>query len=110
MLKRNFDMNELNLADVNLGMRIIRTFDGNVLTQSHSVEKVLNRFNAIDSVSTKTPIELNIHLSKNQGEPIAQEDYVRFIGCIMYLTNCSRPNIACVVNKLSRYTSNPRRE
>ncbi|XP_047947314.1 secreted RxLR effector protein 161-like [Salvia hispanica] len=28
----------------------------------------------------------------------------------MYLTNCTRPDIACAVNKLSRYTSNTSKE
>ena len=110
MLKRNFDMKDMGLADVILGMKILRTFDGIILTQSHYVEKILKKFNPYDGVPVKTSIELGIHLSKNKGEPVAQEEYARVSGCIMYLTNCTRPKIACAVNKLSRYTSNPSKE
>ncbi|KAL8523146.1 hypothetical protein ACS0TY_013206 [Phlomoides rotata] len=28
----------------------------------------------------------------------------------MYITNCTRPDLACSVNKLSRFTSNPNEE
>ena len=41
MLKRNFDMKDMGLADVILGMKILRTSDGIILTQSHYVEKIL---------------------------------------------------------------------
>lgn len=90
-----------------LGIKILRRSDGIVLTQSHYVEKVLKKFNAFDSLPAKTPLELNVHL---RGEPVGQEDYAKVIGCLMYLTNCTRPDIACTVNKLSRYTSNPSKE
>ena len=29
------------------------------------------------------------------------------LGSLMYIMNCTRLDIACVVSKLSRYTSNP---
>ena len=110
MLKRNFDMKDMGLADVILGIKIVRTSGGIVLTQSHYIEKVLKKFNAFDSPPAKTPLELNVHLSKNRGEPVAQEEYARVIGSLMYITNCTRPDLACSVNKLSRYTSNPSKE
>ena len=103
-------MKDMGLADVILRMKILRTSDGIIITQSHYVEKILKKFNAYDGAPVKTPIELDVHLSKNKGEPITQEEYARVIGCIMYLTNCTRPDIACAVNKLSRYTSNPSKE
>ncbi|KAL3639388.1 hypothetical protein CASFOL_017295 [Castilleja foliolosa] len=46
----------------------------------------------------------------NRGDPVAQEDYARVIGCLMCITNYTRPDLACSVNKLSRYTSNPSKE
>ncbi|XP_060201820.1 secreted RxLR effector protein 161-like [Lycium barbarum] len=43
----------------------------------------------------------------NKDKPVAQLDYARFIGCLMYAMTSTRPDIAFVVGKLSRYTSNP---
>lgn len=34
-------------------------------------------------------------------------DYGKVIGSVMYLMNCTRPDIAYVVSRLSRYTHNP---
>ncbi|GKC67059.1 zinc finger, CCHC-type containing protein [Tanacetum coccineum] len=38
---------------------------------------------------------------------VSQLEYSRVIGCLMYAMICIRPDIAFVVGKLSRYTSNP---
>ena len=55
----------------------------------------------------KTPIDLNLALAKNKGESDSQVDYAKVLGCLMYIMNCTRPDIACAISKLSRYTSNP---
>lgn len=34
-------------------------------------------------------------------------NYSSVIGCLMYIVNCTRPDIAYIVSKLSRYMSNP---
>ncbi|XP_071688027.1 secreted RxLR effector protein 161-like [Rutidosis leptorrhynchoides] len=47
------------------------------------------------------------HLTKNRGVPVAQLEYSRIISSLMYLMSCTRPDIAYVVSRLSRYTSNP---
>ncbi|XP_073280643.1 uncharacterized protein [Primulina huaijiensis] len=73
----------------------------------HYVETVLKKFNAYDSTPVKTPLDVNVHLAKNRGEPVSQLEYSRIIGSLMYITNCTRSGIACAVNKLSRFTSNP---
>ena len=56
---------------------------------------------------SKTPLDTSLHLSKNRREGISQIEYARIIGSLMYLTNCTRPDLAYIVSKLSRYTSNP---
>ncbi|KAK6146304.1 hypothetical protein DH2020_020173 [Rehmannia glutinosa] len=107
MLKKNFDMKDMGLSDVILGIKISRTSDGIVLSQSHYVESILRRFNAFDSAPAKTPVDLSLHLAKNRGEPVSQLEYARVIASLMYLKNCTRSDIAYSVSKLSRFTSNP---
>ncbi|GKF02942.1 hypothetical protein Tco_0029865 [Tanacetum coccineum] len=46
-------------------------------------------------------------LMPNNGQDVSQLEYSRVISCLMYAINCTRPDIAFVVGKLSRYTSNP---
>ncbi|WZZ70228.1 hypothetical protein YC2023_081598 [Brassica napus] len=48
-----------------------------------------------------------MHLTKNSSETVSQNEYARVIRSLMYLTNCTKPDLAHVINVLSRYTSNP---
>ena len=54
----------------------------------------------------RTPIDINIHSSKNIIKSISQLEYARIIGSLMYIMNCTRPDIAYLVSRLSRFTSN----
>nr|GFB42002.1 DNA-directed RNA polymerase subunit beta' [Tanacetum cinerariifolium] len=57
MLKLKFDMKDTGLADVILGIKIIRTRNGLVISQAHYVDKILNTHNAEDSGLARTPID-----------------------------------------------------
>ncbi|GJU54974.1 retrotransposon protein, putative, ty1-copia subclass [Tanacetum coccineum] len=57
MLKSKFDIKDMGLADVILGIKIIRTHKGLVLSQAHYVDKILNTHNAEDSGLARTLIE-----------------------------------------------------
>ncbi|KAH9727083.1 CCHC-type domain-containing protein [Citrus sinensis] len=107
MLKSKFDIKDMGLADVILGIKISRVSNGLILSQTHYVDKILGKFNKDDNTMSKTPLDTSIHLSKNREEGISQVKYARVIGSLMYLTNCTRPDLAYTVSKLSRYTSNP---
>ncbi|GJW34318.1 zinc finger, CCHC-type containing protein [Tanacetum coccineum] len=107
VLKSKFDMKDMGLADVILGIKIIQTQNGLVLSQAHYVDKTLNNHNARDSGLARTPIDTIMHLSKNRGVGVAQLEYSRIIGMLMYLMTSTRPDLEYVVSRLSRYTSNP---
>jgi len=57
-----------------------------------------------------TPYDANSKLMKNRGEFISQPLYVRIIWSLLHLMSFSRPNIACAVGRLSRYTQCPNQE
>ncbi|GJU02780.1 zinc finger, CCHC-type containing protein [Tanacetum coccineum] len=77
-LSSRFSMKDMGVADVILGIRIKHESNGIAISQSHYIEKV-----------------------------VSQLEYSRVIGCLMYAMTCTRLDIAFVVGKLSRYTSNP---
>ena len=96
LLSSIFDMKDLDLADVILGVQIKRNNEGYILTQSHYVEIFLNKYG-----------QSNCKLKKNTGDAVSQLQYSQVIGTLMYLMNATRPDIAYSVSRLSRYTSNP---
>ena len=105
-LSSNFEMKDMGVADVILGMRIRRQSSNIILTQSHYIEKILKKFNQFDCTPVSTPFESQIRLFPNTGRAISQLDYARIIGNLMYAIICTRPDIAYAMGKLSRYTSN----
>ncbi|GKC80047.1 retrovirus-related pol polyprotein from transposon TNT 1-94 [Tanacetum coccineum] len=65
--------------------------------------------NEVDTIleEANTPYESSCKLVENNGRVVAQIEYASAIGCLMYATHCTRPDIVYDVSKLSRYTSNP---
>ena len=94
-------------ADVILGIRIKRENDKLILTWSHYIEKILKKFHQYDSTTMSTPFGPHFKLYPNTGRVVDQLLYSRVVGSLMYSMTCTRPDIAFVVGKLSRYTSNP---
>ncbi|KAH9751211.1 hypothetical protein KPL71_014192 [Citrus sinensis] len=80
MLKSKFDMKDMGLTDVILGIKISRASNGLILSQTHYVDKILGKFNKDDNTMSKTPLDTSIHLSKNREEGISQVEYARIIG------------------------------
>ncbi|GJW62729.1 zinc finger, CCHC-type containing protein, partial [Tanacetum coccineum] len=60
-----------------------------------------------DVILVSTPMDTSEKLMPNNGQVVSQLEYSRVIDCLMYAMTCTRPDIAFVVGKLSRYTSNP---
>lgn len=109
-LASSFDMKDMGTADVILGIKITRTADGISLSQEHYVEKVLKKFGHFECSPVVSPYDANVQLKKNRGECISQPEYAQIIGSLMYLTNCTRPDISYAVGRLSRYTQSPNKE
>ena len=106
-LSSRFDMKDMGIADVILGIKISKIPEGLILSQSHYIAKVLEKFKKYEIIPKKTPVDISLHLAKNTGIGISQLEYSQIIGSLMYIMNCTRPDIAYSVSKLSRFTSNP---
>ncbi|GKA32112.1 zinc finger, CCHC-type containing protein [Tanacetum coccineum] len=105
-LSSKFSMKDMREADVILGIRIKHESNGIAISQSHYIENVLKKFNYFDYTLVSTPMDTSEKLMPNNGQAISQLEYSRVICCLMYAMTCTRPDIAFVVGKLSRYTSN----
>ena len=94
MLNSRFGIKGMGLADVILGIKILRMSYGLILSQSHYVDNILGKFDKDNSRIARTPVDVTIHLSKNKGESVSQVEYSRVIGSLMYLMGCIRPDKA----------------
>ena len=82
ILSNNFDMKDLGVDDVILGIKITRTPDGTSLSQSHYVDKMLERFNNHGLKEKTNPFLQHIHLRNNTGTGVRRLEYSQIIGSI----------------------------
>jgi hypothetical protein len=106
-LSQSFDMKDLGEADVILNIKLIKGENEIIMKQSHYVETILNHFGFSDSKASPTSYDPSLKLHKNRGQGINQLRYSQITGYLMYLAGATRHDISFVVNKLSRFTSNP---
>ena len=91
-----------------MGIKIKRTLDGFNISQSYYVDNILRKFDKDGFGIVRAPIDVTLHFFKNKADNVSQVEYSRVIDSLIYLMSYTRPNITYAVNKLSRYTSNPR--
>ncbi|GJX25762.1 zinc finger, CCHC-type containing protein [Tanacetum coccineum] len=70
-------------------------------------EFLSSNFDMKDLGEAEVILDPTMKFRPNKGTPVSQLEYSRAIGCHMYAMISTRPDIAFVVGKLSRYTSNP---
>ncbi len=106
-----FSMKDLGRASICLGMRI--TFgDGYItLDQQRYSEQLLDRFGLTDCNPTVTPLPAGTELRADKTAAPLDEDkarlYREMVGSLLYLTTCTRPDLAMAVNQLTRHMANP---
>ncbi|KAL0290197.1 UNVERIFIED_CONTAM: Retrovirus-related Pol polyprotein from transposon TNT 1-94 [Sesamum calycinum] len=73
-------MKDMGEADVILGIKLIRSTDGIAISQSHYVEKILEKFGYQNSRIAKTPYDSSVALFKNEsGVSVAQLRVLRYL-------------------------------
>nr|GEU48045.1 zinc finger, CCHC-type [Tanacetum cinerariifolium] len=105
-LTSKFSMKDMGEADVILCIRIKHKSNRIAISRSLYIEKVLKIFNYFDCTLVSTPMDTSEKLMPNNGQAVSQLEYFKVISCLIYVMTFTRPDIAFVVGKLSRYTSN----
>nr|GEY45613.1 zinc finger, CCHC-type [Tanacetum cinerariifolium] len=89
-----------------------KTFDEAMKSQDVDLRKefLSSRFSLknmgdADVILVSALMNTSEKLMPNNGQAVSQLEYSRVIGCLMYAMTCTRPDIAFIVGKLSRYTS-----
>jgi hypothetical protein len=100
-LSDQFLMSDLGPLRYFIGIEISSTPEGLFLCQGKYIQDLLDRASLTDHWTAETPMELNVHLTPTDGEPL--EDPTRYrhiVGSLVYL-GVTRPNISYSVHILS---------
>ena len=63
LLNSKFNMIDMGLADEILAVKITRTSDVIILSQSHYFDKILAKFDKSNTSVSTTPVDLSLHLT-----------------------------------------------
>ncbi|KAL2227745.1 UNVERIFIED_CONTAM: Retrovirus-related Pol polyprotein from transposon TNT 1-94 [Sesamum indicum] len=78
--KNKFEMKDMGEANVILGIKLTRSTDGIAISQSHYVEKIIEKFGYQNSRIAKTPYDPSVALFKNEsGVSVAQLRVLRYL-------------------------------
>lgn len=110
-LQEKFQMKDMGTANQCLGLRITRKENEKeiCIDQSIYINKIISRFNMKECKPVYTPCDVNIRLAKAEHENEIKRDipYQEAIGCLLYLSQGTRPDITFIVNLLSRFNNQP---
>lgn len=112
-ISRKWEMEDLGLARVVVGIEVSRpSFNSYVLCQSRFALAVLERFGMSDCKPASTPLSPNsklIRSTDNEAAEFAKKKlpYRNVVGSLMYLAQCTRPDLAHAVGTLSQHLDRP---
>jgi len=96
-IKNNFKISKSGLIDYLLGIKN-KTYS---LSQTQFIDNILKTFNITNQRVRKTPFDGDNTKSENN-QPFDKTKYKSAIGMLIYLSKCTRPDIAFSVNKAAR--------
>ncbi|OWZ24413.1 polyprotein [Phytophthora megakarya] len=113
-LKSAFKMKELGEANFILGMEIDHDHSAKALMikQARYMDDVVTRSNQQDAKMVVNPCEAGMKLTQSPKTDteislMQAKSYRALIGCLLYITTCTRPDVAYIVTQLSRFLENP---
>jgi hypothetical protein len=106
-LKSDFAVKQLDPLKIFLGIEVIPTTSGVLLSQQRYITDILSRTKMLEAKPVSTPMTSSTNLSTYEGEPFFDQTLFRStVGALQYLS-ITYPDIAFAVNKLSQFMHKP---
>lgn len=88
-----------------LGISVERNMSKGILTlhQIPYLRNLLQRFGMSDCKGASTPIESHLKLTRENAVSTTSKPYKELIGCLMYATTTTRPDLSAAVNYFSQF-------
>lgn len=108
-LAAEFEMTDDGEIRQFLGMSIDRDIEAWVLkiSQRGYFEGLVERFGMTDCKPISTPIENRLRLKKGEERKRTSKPYRELVGCLMYASLTTRPDLSAATNYLSQFQSCP---
>lgn len=113
-LMNRFHMKDLGEVKYCLGLHVQREKGSIYIDQKKYITEVLNKYGMADCKPVMTPMDVNLKFKEKSEETTETEEekeflkrvpYQEIIGCLLYISQGTRPDICYVVNKLSKYNN-----
>ena len=117
-IAQEFKVSSMGGFDVYLGIKIERDFERQLIyiSQTAYIEQMGLKFQVAADSITRTPLEQNFYVEVEE-ELAAMTDadktfvatfpYRQIVGCLLFVTVCTRFDISYAISYLSRYLNNP---
>ena len=112
-IAHRFDVKDMGELKYFLGVKVVRQENGSIwIGQPSYTKAVLHKFNMHDSKPVATPVEIGTKLVKatDKDKLSDQEIYQSAVGCLLYLSTKTRPDIAYAVSNVAKFTAKPTAE
>ena len=106
LLSGKFEMKDMGELHYFLGIEVIRTTKGIMLSQRHYILNLLFKFGMTDQKPISTPLDRNLKLHTDSGTTCEPTQYRQIIGSLIYLT-ITRPDLSYPVGLLSQFMQTP---
>ena len=108
ILSGRFEMKDLHELHYFLGIKVIRTPVGILISQRHYVLNLLYKFGLTECKPVSTPLDRNLKMDADSGTAVCDPTkYRQLIDNLIYLT-ITRPDLSYSVGLLSQFMQNPR--
>lgn len=104
-LSEQFEMTDTGEVRQFLGMNIERDFKKGVLriSQRDYLEGLLKRFDMSECKPRSTPMENRLKLGKANEKDRTDKPYRELVGCLMYASLTTRPDLSAAINFFSQF-------
>jgi len=100
-IKNKFKVSNCGPVEYILGIKVEKENNKYIISQKGFIENLLNKFNIKNTRKRNTPCTGDNIKSENKN-PFNITTYKSAIGSLIYLSKCTRPDIAFAVNKAAR--------
>ena len=108
--KKRFKMKDLGTPRRIIGLDLVQTSQGILLSGVSMIEELLRNYEMSGSRHVSTPMDHNqsfLPNAESKADEELQTKYASIMGSLLYIANSFRPDLSYAVSVLSQFTGNP---